>query len=145
MRHTVQTAIGRMPQPERRSEMSNVNELVERYIAAWNERDPRKRRELVARAYTEDANYTDPHRSGDGHDGISAMIATVQEHFAGYSFRLKSDVDAHNDRVRFQWEAGGTPDAPLHFVGTDFALVAGDGRLKSVTGFVDEMPGAPAK
>ena len=73
------------------------------------------------------------------------MIAAVQEHFAGYSFRLKSDVDAHNDRVRFQWEAGGTQDAPLHFVGTDFALVAGDGRLKSVTGFVDEMPGAPAK
>jgi SnoaL-like domain len=125
--------------------MSNVNEMVERYIAAWNERDPRKRRELVARAYTEDANYTDPHRTGNGHDGISAMIAAVQEHFAGYSFRLKSDVDAHNDRARFQWEAGGTPDAPLHFVGTDFALVASDGRLKSVTGFADEMPGAPAK
>jgi hypothetical protein len=48
--------------------MSNVNEMVERYIAAWNERDPRKRLELVARAYTEDANYTDPHRSGDGHE-----------------------------------------------------------------------------
>ena len=57
--------------------MSNVNEMVERYIAAWNERDPRKRLELVARAYTEDANYTDPHRTGNGHVGISAMIAAV--------------------------------------------------------------------
>lgn len=125
--------------------MRNVNELVDRYIAAWNERDPRKRRDLVARAYTEDANYTDPHRSGDGHEGISTMIATVQERLAGYSFRLKSEVDAHNDRVRFQWEAGGTKNAPLHFVGTDFGVVGSDGRLKSITGFVDEMPGSPSK
>jgi hypothetical protein len=36
MRHTVQTAISRMPQPARRSDMSNVNELVEPYLVAWN-------------------------------------------------------------------------------------------------------------
>jgi hypothetical protein len=117
---------------------------VERYIAAWNERDDAKRRALIARTWTENANYTDPHRSGDGHDGISAMIATVHERFdEGYSFRLKNGVDAHNDRMRFQLEAGGTKDAPLHFVGTDFAIVAADGRLKSITGFVDEMPATP--
>ena len=121
--------------------MSNANEVVERYIAAWNERDERKRRELIAKAYTEDASYVDPARSGSGHDGINSMIATVQEHFAGYSFRLKSAADAHNDRVRFQWEAGGTKEAPLHFVGTDFGVIAADGRLKSVTGFTDEAPG----
>jgi hypothetical protein len=124
--------------------MSDANELVARYIAAWNERDSRKRRDLIARTYTEDANYTDPHRSGDGHDGIDTMIAAVQERFAGYSFRLKSGIETHNDRMRFQWEAGGTPDAPLHFVGTDIGVIAADGRLKSITGFVDEMPVQPS-
>jgi hypothetical protein len=120
--------------------MSNINELVEGYIAAWNERDERRRAEIIAKTYSDDANYTDPHRSGDGHDGISKMIEAVQERFVGYSFRLAKPIEAHNNRVRFQWEAGGTKDAPLHFVGTDFGIVGNDGRLKSVTGFVDEAP-----
>ena len=57
-----------------------------------------------------------------------------------YQFRLKNGFEAYGNRVRFQWEAGGTKDAPLHFVGTDFGILASDGRLKSVTGFVDEAP-----
>ena len=44
--------------------MNNPKEVVERYIAAWNERDAGRRRAMVAKAWTEDANYTDPHRSG---------------------------------------------------------------------------------
>jgi hypothetical protein len=28
--------------------MPNVNETVVRYLAAWNERDPKRRRDLVA-------------------------------------------------------------------------------------------------
>ena len=124
--------------------MINPKEAVERYLAAWNERDPSRRRAMVAKAWTEDANYTDPHRTGDGHEGISAMIATVHERFNdAYRFRLKDGVDGYGDRVRFQWEVGGTKDAPLHFVGTDFAVIANDGRLKTVTGFVDEAPAAP--
>jgi hypothetical protein len=54
-------------------------------------------------------------------------------------------VDAHNNRVRFQWKAGGTAEAPLRFVGTDFGCIATDGRLESITGFLDEAPGLPAK
>ena len=121
--------------------MSNLNEVVDRYIAAWNERDAASRRALIAKTYTEDANYTDPHRTGDGHAGIDTMIAAVHARFEpAYRFRLKSTVDGYNDRVRFTWEAGGTSDAPLHFVGTDFVTVAGDGRIRTVTGFVDEAP-----
>ena len=123
--------------------MSNVNELVEGYIAAWNERDARKRNEIIARTYSNDAVYIDAHRSGEGHAGISTMIAGVQERFVGYSFRLKGAIEEHNGRMRFQWEAGGTKDAPLHFVGTDFGIVGNDGRLKTITGFTDEAPAQP--
>jgi hypothetical protein len=73
------------------------------------------------------------------------MIQVVQERFPTYRFRLASVVDAHNDRVRFTWEAGGTEDAPMHFIGTDFGIVGKDGRFESITGFVDEGPGAPSK
>ena len=71
------------------------------------------------------------------------MIAAVHERFPeSCRFRLASDVESHNDRLRFRWEAGGATDAPLHFGGTDFAVVAPDGRLASVTGFTDFAPKA---
>jgi len=73
------------------------------------------------------------------------MMHAVQERFPTYRFRLADSVDAHNDRVRFTWQAGGTPDAPMRFIGTDFGVVAKDGRFESVTGFVDVGPGAPSK
>src|SRR5262245_61651594 len=96
-------ASGKPLDAEQRSRiMNNPKEAVERYLAAWNERDAGKRRAIVAKAWTEDANYTDPHRSGDGHEGICAMIATVHERFNdAYQFRLKDGVDAYGDRVRF--------------------------------------------
>lgn len=96
-----------------------------------------RRRTLIADTWTEEGYYVDSHRRGDGHNGIDAMIRTVQERFPTYRFRLSSVVDAHNDRVRFTWKAGGTEDAPMQFVGTDFGVVAKDGRFESITGFVD--------
>jgi hypothetical protein len=118
----------------------NVNELVVRYIAVWNERDPARRRQLISETWVEDGTYADPHRRGAGHDGIDAMIAKAQEQFPGYQLRLVSGIEAHNGYARFSWAAGGQEHAPLYLAGTDFFVMASDGRLKSVTGFVDAAP-----
>jgi hypothetical protein len=64
----------------------------------------------------------------------------VQERFPGYRVRLSSGIAAHHNRARFSWSAGGTEQAPLFFGGTDFAVLAEDGRLRTVTGFTDAMP-----
>jgi SnoaL-like protein len=120
--------------------MSNANQAVVRYLAAWNERDAKRRRELVAQAWTEDGTYIDAVREGRGHDSLDAMIATAQDHFPGYRLGLASGIEAHHDYLRFSWAAGGTPDAPLYIKGTDFVVVAGDGRIRSVVGFVDAAP-----
>jgi hypothetical protein len=131
--------------------MKDINALVQLYIGTWNERDPAKRLGLVSETYTEHASYIDPARSGNGHDGISAMIAMVQQQFSAYVICLKGEVDAHNDRVRFQWEGtfqretGSAKEVPLHFVGTDFGVIASDGRFGSITGFVDVRPVTPSK
>ena len=53
---------------------------------------------------------------------------------------LASGIEAHHDYLRFSWAAGGTAEAPLYIKGTDFVVMAGDGRIKSVVGFVDAAP-----
>jgi hypothetical protein len=122
--------------------MSTVNEIVAGYIAAWNETNPGRRLDIIAQIWSEDGSYLDAHRTGVGHAAIDAMIAAVQERFSGYRFRLSSGIEAHHDRLRFSWTAGGTEQAPLFFGGTDFAILAEDGRLRTVTGFTDAMPSA---
>jgi SnoaL-like domain len=125
--------------------MSNVNELVVHYLAAWNERDVERRRELVAQTWSEDGIYVDAHRQGAGHAELDAMIAAAQAQFPGYRLSLASGIEAHNDYVRFSWAAGGSAEAPLYIAGTDFGVLDGDGRLKSVTGFVDAAPAPVAR
>ena len=122
--------------------MSSVNETIVNYISAWNETDAGRRRDIIARTWVEDGSYLDARREGIGPAGIDAMIAAVQQRFAGYRFRLSSGIEAHHDHVRFSWTAGAAPDAPLYFGGTDFAVLADDGRLSSVTGFTDAAPAA---
>jgi hypothetical protein len=127
----------------RRTAMSNVNETVVRYLSVWNEQDATRRRDLVAKTWSEDGTYVDGARQGAGHGGIDAMIAKAQESHPGYRLALASGIEAHHQYVRFSWVAGGTAEAPLYIKGTDIGIIADDGRLKSVIGFVDAAP-APA-
>lgn len=113
--------------------MTDIAAAVDTYIATWNERDPQRRRALVAQAFADDASYRDAHRSGEHHDGIDTMIAEAQGQFPGHHLDLVFGPDAHNDRVRFSWSLIGPGGAVGG--GTDFATVASDGRLSSVTGF----------
>jgi SnoaL-like domain len=120
--------------------MNNVNETVVGYISAWNERNPKRRRELVAATWADDGSYIDAHRHGTGHGAIDTMLAAAQAQFPGYRVNLVSGIEAHNNVVRFSWKAGGTQEAPLYLGGTDFAVLATDGRIKTVAGFTDAAP-----
>jgi hypothetical protein len=118
--------------------MSNFTDLVDRYIAIWNETDDERRRNLIARTWSEDSTYLDPLMGGEGRGGIDAMIRGVQAQFPGLLFRRTSGVDAHNDRVRFAWELG-PEGGPALAGGVDFGVIVDD-RLQTITGFLDFAP-----
>jgi hypothetical protein len=111
-------------------------QIVEKYLAAWNERNADERRSRVAATFTPEASYKDPLMQGAGHGAIDAMIAGAQGHFPGHRFELAGTPDSHNDVLRFSWTLGAPGSEPVA-KGTDFAVIAADGRLASVTGFID--------
>jgi hypothetical protein len=122
--------------------MTNASEIVDRYLAAWNEGDGGRRRDLIGETFAEKATYRDPALEGKGRDGIDTMITGAQARFAGLRFERIGDVDAHNGFARFRWSlspAGGESIVE----GTDFATIV-DGRFDSVTGFFDKLPAALA-
>jgi hypothetical protein len=119
--------------------MSEHSPLIDRYIACWNEADAARRQALIAETFTEGATYCDPMLQGEGHAGIAALIAAAQQHFPGLRFSRRGGTEAHHDRLRFSWDLGPAGAAPIAG-GTDMAVVAPDGRLAAVTGFIDFAP-----
>ncbi|MET4798667.1 nuclear transport factor 2 family protein [Bradyrhizobium sp. LB11.1] len=118
--------------------MTDHMTIARRYIDLWNERATGRRRELLSENWTTDASYVDPLMKGDGRDGIDALIAGVQERFPDFRFRLIGEPNGYGDHVRFSWGLGPDGiDSPIK--GTDFAVLK-DGRIKSITGFLDQVP-----
>jgi len=120
--------------------MQEPTQLVETYIASFNETDAARRRQLLDSLYTADSTYTDPTVDLRGPSQIDSFIAQTQDHFAGYTFRLRGPVDAHHEQLRFQWQAGPSEE-PDRYVGFD-VIVADDGRIRNVYGFLDSVPAA---
>lgn len=114
---------------------------VERYFAAWNAPDEQTRAKAVAAAWTEDGTYTDPMTDVAGHEALGAAITAVREQFPGHSFQRTGEVEGHHDLARFTWDLvaadGSSPAA-----GSDVVTLAEDGRIVSVKGFLDRLPGA---
>jgi len=118
--------------------MTDLNTIARNYIAAWNESDAARRKALLEVAFTKDVSYRDPVMQGDGHDGIAALIDGVQQRFAGFRFSLKGTPDGFADKIRFSWNLG-PEGVPSLIEGTDIGVIE-NGRLKSVTGFLDKVP-----
>jgi hypothetical protein len=117
-----------------------VHEAIERYIACWNQTDPGLRRKLIDEVWAADASYTDPLAEAVGREAIDATIAAVQEQFPGFSFTLLGPVDSHHRQARFTWGLGPSGAEPV-VVGFDVAVADDDGRLATVLGFLDKVPG----
>jgi hypothetical protein len=118
--------------------MTDPITIAQRYIELWNERTAGRRRELLSESWTNDASYVDPLMKGDGRDGIEALISGVQQRFPDFRFKLIGEPNGYGDHVRFSWGLGPDgADSPIK--GTDFAVLK-DGRIRSVTGFLDQVP-----
>ncbi|MEU6714834.1 nuclear transport factor 2 family protein [Nonomuraea sp. NPDC046802] len=115
--------------------------LVERYVAAWNETDPAARAKAVAELWTEEGTYTDPLADVVGHAAIAAVIEGAQGMFPGLVFTPGDLYDAHHHISRFTWHLGPEGGEPVA-TGFDVVELAEDGRIRRVLGFLDKVPAA---
>jgi hypothetical protein len=113
--------------------------IADAYIALWNERDAARRAQRLGADWTPDARYADPMMQGAGAAEIDALIGGVQQRFPDFAFALSGTPDGHGPYLRFSWSLGPQgADGPIK--GTDF-VVTENGRIRSVTGFLDQVPG----
>ncbi len=117
-----------------------MNDVIARYLDCWNETSPAARRKLIDEVWADDARYIDPLAEAHGRDEIDATIAAAQRQFPGFVFTLAGPVDAHHQQARFTWGLGPEGGEPL-VIGFDVAVTGDDGKIKTVLGFLDKVPG----
>ncbi|GAA2932560.1 nuclear transport factor 2 family protein [Kitasatospora cinereorecta] len=122
--------------------MTVHEDAVQRYFAAWNAGTAEERAKAVAAAFTEDATYTDPLAEVRGHEELAAVIGGAREQFPGFDFVPTGKPDAHHGLARFTWDLVSRADGSAPVAGFDVITLAGDGRISSVSGFLDRLPGA---
>ena len=119
--------------------MTDVTQIVDSYLAIWNEYESAARQALIADAWTDDATYTDPLADVSGCEGIDGLVGAVQPQFPGFVFRRLGEVEAHHAFLRFSWEDG-PADCEAVVAGSDVAMISDAGRLRRVVGFLDLVP-----
>jgi hypothetical protein len=109
------------------------------YCAAWNTDARPERDRLLARVWTADGVYSDPNPTRTvGRAALSDTIAALQNRYPGARFRC-SAPQVHHSAMRTTWifrKADGSEIAR----GMDFFELAGDGRIRRVTGFFGPPP-----
>jgi hypothetical protein len=113
--------------------MTDVEAMIQKYIAAWNEPDDDARKALLDAVWSHGAAYTDPQSHADNQAELDAIIAGFQAGNPGAKFTLKDPLDHHHHHVRFYWTlqlANGTI-----MQGMDYGEITPDGKLAKIVGF----------
>lgn len=114
--------------------MSNAEDTVVLYCAAWLEPDEAQRNALLEKCWTEGGVYQDPTADVRGRGALAAHIGAFHERFPGARLERQGETEDHHGKVSFRWHivAG---DGTEVVSGIDFGVFAADGRLDLIVGF----------
>ena len=118
------------------------DELARTYAAAWVEKDPDKRLELLQTCCEDDVRFLP--EGGDEVKGPQALSDGIGEFIAGWPegadvrVEITSDIQDHHGfgRGSFVWKYPGNED----FHGTDFVELGPNGKMKTIVVFGDATP-----
>jgi uncharacterized protein len=120
-------------------------DLLDRYVAAWNEAEPGRRRAEVARLYADDARLATPSLEVRGGETILEHIGEVFNEFIGLSGRRfrRTASTRHHGGFLLHWElvADGQPVAASGFT---VLLLGPDGRVQEDHQFDEPRTNAEA-
>lgn len=123
--------------------MTKVADLVDRYVAVWNEPDAALRHEGIAALWAEDGAHFTPSLEARGYHALEARVAGAYEKWVkaeGFVFRSANNVETHHSGVRFNWEMVPAAGGAVAAVGFDFLVLGNDGRIRLDYQFLDQPP-----
>ncbi|MFL6139500.1 MAG: nuclear transport factor 2 family protein [Frankiaceae bacterium] len=110
----------------------NYNQLVDRYIACWNERDPEIRSKLVEEVWADDCTYYNRLFVAQGRELMDFVIGRAHEEYyaKGFSFRSQSNAYGHHGGMQFNWVMISTATGEVDTWGYDFVMLNDEGKIR---------------
>lgn len=109
----------------------NANELVDRYVAIWNEPKPELRRKLIDETWAEEGVYYNRLFTAGGRDLIDLVIGTANQEYTakGLTFRSGSDAFGHHGGIRFTWSLVVAANGEVETLCEDFLILDEHGLI----------------
>jgi hypothetical protein len=101
--------------------------MLDNLFAVFNERDPARRSEAIARNYTEDVTWTDPDGTTGGHEAMNKQAQKLLDRMPDFVFSAARPVHVSRDLGLLAFNLG-VPEQSPAVSGIDVALVR-DGRI----------------
>ena len=133
-----------------------MKDLVNRYVAVWNEPDPDRRRAGISELWARDGGQIleppqEVREAADrmrmtssfrvrGHAELEERVTRAYEEFIApgeFVFRPRDGGTRVDDVVTFRWELVRQPDGEVMAVGLEFLLLDGDGRIRDDYQFIE--------
>lgn len=111
---------------------------VQRYLEFWNTANAAEQRTLAARTFVAGVGYHAPIGLLAGTEALIAFRDQFADHQPDYVFKARAEPAAHHDRARLEWEL--VVSGQTFATGTDVLEVDAEGRITSITGFLDDAP-----
>lgn len=111
---------------------SDTTDLLDRYVAAWNEADPERRRAAVGRLYSERALVVTPTLEVNGAEAILEHIGEVFAEYVApgdHRFRCTASTGHHRSIV-LHWELA-VERQPVAGSGLNILFIGPDGRIEA--------------
>jgi hypothetical protein len=110
------------------AEPARIRELMlANLFAVFNERDPKRRLDVIARNYTEDVIWSDPDGTTQGHEAMNEQAQKLLNRMPDFVFSAAGPVHVNRDLGLLSFNLG-VPKQPPAVTGVDVALVR-DGRI----------------
>jgi hypothetical protein len=119
---------------------SELSELVECFVAVWNEPDAAKRRELLVLLWQPNGVHVSRGRRATGYQEIEARIIATYERVArdaGCRFVAEAPAQQVGSIVELNWRLV-APGGETAAVGLDVLQLGSDSRIERATQFIEE-------
>ena len=107
--------------------------FVDRFFAAWSEKDAARRRAELAAIASESVEFRDQHSCTSGIDDLSDHLGAAQRFMPGFELRRQGEIRACQGTLVVDWIAVG-PDGAEKAKGSQVFDLGPDGRIARVIG-----------
>jgi hypothetical protein len=118
---------------------STPSDTMTQYLAFWNAQTLSDQQHLAEETFTRDVHYYAPIGVLAGTDALITFRDQFVDHVGPMRFQARSQPEAHNGRMRLQWDIR-LADGESFATGTDVMVLEPDGRISSITAYLDQAP-----